>query len=194
MVGDAPLNDSGNIRDHSNMETQMRQSYANAKTILSEFGATLDDVVEEVLYVTDMDTAFAAAGLVRKEAYWSQRPEVASTVVATPRLALHTKAAKQPMELKTVDLGPLGGEEVEVAVEHCGLCHSNLSVFNDDWGISEYPAILGHEVVGRVPAVGANAKRLQVSRVLRPARRWRSRRCSISLRGTRSRRKPSTFR
>jgi uncharacterized zinc-type alcohol dehydrogenase-like protein len=73
-----------------------------------------------------------------------------------------TKAANQPMELKTVDLGPLGGDEVEVAVDHCGLCHSDLSVFNDDWGISQYPAILGHEVVGRVTAVGANAKRLQV--------------------------------
>ena len=62
MVGAAPLDDSGKIRDHSNMEIQMRQTYANAKKILSEFGATLDDVVEEVLYVTDMDTAFAAAG------------------------------------------------------------------------------------------------------------------------------------
>jgi threonine dehydrogenase-like Zn-dependent dehydrogenase len=49
------------------------------------------------------------------------------------------KAAKQPMVLETVDLGPLGGEEVEVAVEHCGLCHSDLSVLNNDWGISQYP-------------------------------------------------------
>jgi alcohol/geraniol dehydrogenase (NADP+) len=73
-----------------------------------------------------------------------------------------TKAAKQPMALETVDLGPLEGEEVEVAVEHCGLCHSDLSVFNNDWGISQYPAILGHEVVGRVAAVGPNAKGLQV--------------------------------
>jgi uncharacterized zinc-type alcohol dehydrogenase-like protein len=55
-----------------------------------------------------------------------------------------TKAAKQPMALETVDLGPLGAEEVEIAVEHCGLCHSDLSVFNNDWGISKYPAILGH--------------------------------------------------
>jgi uncharacterized zinc-type alcohol dehydrogenase-like protein len=73
-----------------------------------------------------------------------------------------TKAAKQPMALETVDLGPLGAEDVEVAVEHCGLCHSDLSVFNNDWGISQYPAILGHEVVGRVTAVGPNAKGLQV--------------------------------
>jgi enamine deaminase RidA (YjgF/YER057c/UK114 family) len=88
MIGAAPLDDSGRIRDHSNMEIQMRQSYANAKKILGAFGATLDNVVEEVLYVTDMDRAFALAGAVRKEAYGSSRPEVASTILSTPRLAL----------------------------------------------------------------------------------------------------------
>src|SRR6266446_3693486 len=72
------------------------------------------------------------------------------------------RVPKQPMVLKTVDLGPLGAEDVEVAVEHCGLCHSDLSVFNNDWGFSQYPAILGHEVVGRIAAVGPNAKGLQV--------------------------------
>ena len=70
------------------------------------------------------------------------------------------KAAKQPMVLEAVDLGPLGAEDVEVAVEHCGLCHSDLSVLNNEWGISQYPAILGHEVIGRVTAVGPNAKGL----------------------------------
>ena len=82
---------SGKIRDHSKMETQMRQTYANAKKILSEFGATLDNVVEEVLYVTDMDIAFAVAGPVRKEAYGAKRPQVASTILVTPRLALPTQ-------------------------------------------------------------------------------------------------------
>ena len=72
------------------------------------------------------------------------------------------KAAKQPMVLEIVDLGPLGVEDVEVAVDHCGVCHSDLSVWNNDWGISQYPAILGHEVVGRVTAVGPNAKGLTV--------------------------------
>jgi enamine deaminase RidA (YjgF/YER057c/UK114 family) len=91
IVGPAPLDDSGRIRDHSNMETQMRQTYANAKKILSQFGATLENVVEEVLFVTDMETAFAAAGPVRKEAYASNTPAVASTIVVTPRLALPTQ-------------------------------------------------------------------------------------------------------
>jgi D-arabinose 1-dehydrogenase-like Zn-dependent alcohol dehydrogenase len=72
------------------------------------------------------------------------------------------KAAKQPMVLETVDLGPLGAEDVEVVVEHCGLCHSDLSVLNNEWGISQYPAILGHEVSGRIAAVGPNAKGLEV--------------------------------
>ena len=75
-----------------------------------------------------------------------------------------TKAAKQSMVLETVDLGPLGAEDVEVAVEHCALCYSDLSVLNNDWGNSQYPAILGHEVVGRVTAVGSNAKGVKVGK------------------------------
>jgi alcohol/geraniol dehydrogenase (NADP+) len=72
------------------------------------------------------------------------------------------KAAKLPMVLETVDLGPLGAEEVEVAVEYCGLCHSDLSALNNDWGNSQYPAILGHEVTGRITAMGPSAKGLKV--------------------------------
>jgi uncharacterized zinc-type alcohol dehydrogenase-like protein len=70
------------------------------------------------------------------------------------------RAAKQPIVLEAVDFGPLGAEDVEVAVEHCGLCHSDLSVLHDDWDISQYPAILGHEAVGRVTTLGLNAKGL----------------------------------
>ena len=81
---------------------------------------------------------------------------------ATTYRAWVAKAAKQPMVLDTVELGPLGDEDVEVAVEYCGLCHSDLSVLNNEWGISKYPAILGHEVIGRITAVGPNAKRLKV--------------------------------
>jgi uncharacterized zinc-type alcohol dehydrogenase-like protein len=71
------------------------------------------------------------------------------------------KAAKSPMALESVDLGPLGAEDVEVKVEHCGLCHSDLSVLTNEWGISQYPAVLGHEVVGRITAIGENAKGLK---------------------------------
>jgi alcohol/geraniol dehydrogenase (NADP+) len=72
------------------------------------------------------------------------------------------KTPKASMVLESLDLGPLGAEEVEIAVEHCGVCHSDLSMLANDWGVSQYPAVLGHEIVGRITAVGANAKGLAV--------------------------------
>jgi alcohol/geraniol dehydrogenase (NADP+) len=71
-------------------------------------------------------------------------------------------AAKQKLVRQQIDLGPLGDEEVEVRVEHCGLCHSDLSMLNDDWGWSRFPAVLGHEAVGTVVEVGRAAKRIKV--------------------------------
>lgn len=71
-------------------------------------------------------------------------------------------AAGEKLVRQQIDLGPLGDEEVEVAVEHCGLCHSDVSVLHNEWGGSQYPAILGHEVIGRVVAVGPAAKGMKV--------------------------------
>ena len=71
-------------------------------------------------------------------------------------------AAKSRLVRQKVELGPLGDEEVEVEVEHCGLCHSDLSIRNNDWGFSRFPAVLGHEAVGRVVEVGRAAKGLTV--------------------------------
>jgi uncharacterized zinc-type alcohol dehydrogenase-like protein len=72
------------------------------------------------------------------------------------------KAAKEKMVLETVDSGPLGAEEVEVVVEHSGLCHSDVSILNNEWGISQFPAVLGHEVIGRITALGQGTKGLSV--------------------------------
>ena len=75
--------------------------------------------------------------------------------------SFHSWAAhgpKQKLVPYEFDPGPIGVEEVEVAVEHCGLCHSDLSLLNNDWGRSKYPLVPGHEVVGRVVAVGEQAK------------------------------------
>ena len=88
FIAPAPVDEDENILDHSNMELQMRQTYECAKNILAQYQASLDDVVEEVIYVTDMNAAMAVAGKVRKEAYGSSKPEVASTLLVTPRLAL----------------------------------------------------------------------------------------------------------
>jgi uncharacterized zinc-type alcohol dehydrogenase-like protein len=70
--------------------------------------------------------------------------------------------AGQPLEAYTYDPGPLGVDDVEVAVDYCGVCHSDLSVINNEWGFSSYPFVPGHEAVGRVVALGKNAKGLKL--------------------------------
>jgi enamine deaminase RidA (YjgF/YER057c/UK114 family) len=80
------------------MGEQMRQTYVNAEKLLRRFGASLDDVVEEVIYVLDVDAAFKVAGPVRKAAYGRQDPQVASTLVGTTRLAF----PEQLVEIKLV--------------------------------------------------------------------------------------------
>jgi uncharacterized zinc-type alcohol dehydrogenase-like protein len=69
---------------------------------------------------------------------------------------------KQKLVRQAVDLGPIGAEEVEVAVDYCGLCHSDLSMLLDEWGMTQFPAVFGHEVIGRVVEVGSAAKGVKV--------------------------------
>ncbi|ABS63988.1 Endoribonuclease L-PSP [Parvibaculum lavamentivorans DS-1] len=88
FIGAAPVNSNGEILDSSNMELQMRITYENASKILAKLGATLDHVVEETIFVTDMAAAFAISGKVRKAAYATDRPACASTIVAISGLAL----------------------------------------------------------------------------------------------------------
>lgn len=64
----------------------------------------------------------------------------------------------EPFTYETDDLGP---DEVEVDVTSCGICHSDLSMRNNDWGMSAYPFVPGHEVAGKIAKVGANVKHLK---------------------------------
>lgn len=69
------------------MEQQIRQTYVNAKKMLSEFGATLDDVVEEGVFVLDVPAGFSAAAKVRKEMYGTDVPQYASSIFGVSALA-----------------------------------------------------------------------------------------------------------
>ena len=55
------------------------------------------------------------------------------------------------------ETGRLTSQEVEIAITHCGICHSDLHLISNDWGISQYPFIPGHEIIGTVAAVGSEA-------------------------------------
>ena len=58
--------------------------------------------------------------------------------------------------------GELKADEVEVKISHCGVCHSDVHLIDNDWGISRHPFIPGHEIVGAVTAVGSSVTNLKV--------------------------------
>ena len=69
----------------------------------------------------------------------------------------------------------LGQQDVEIAISHCGICHSDLHLISNDWGISQYPFIPGHEIIGTVSAVGAGVHSLKVGE--RVGLGWQSNSC-----------------
>jgi uncharacterized zinc-type alcohol dehydrogenase-like protein len=72
------------------------------------------------------------------------------------------KAAGARLEPFEYDPGPLGDEQVEIAIEHCGICHSDLSMLDNEWGMTVYPFVPGHEGIGRVVARGPQALGLSI--------------------------------
>ncbi|MBX3397315.1 MAG: NAD(P)-dependent alcohol dehydrogenase [Gemmataceae bacterium] len=73
--------------------------------------------------------------------------------------AIRAYAATQPRgQLAPFEYepGPLRPDDVEIAVSHCGICHSDLSMLDSEWGPTQYPLVPGHEVVGTIAAVGSN--------------------------------------
>ncbi|WP_375509093.1 NAD(P)-dependent alcohol dehydrogenase [uncultured Caballeronia sp.] len=73
------------------------------------------------------------------------------------------------------ELPDLGSDQVDIKVESCGICHSDLSVLDNEWGISSYPAVAGHEVIGIVTARGSNATTVEVGQ--RVGLGWFSKSC-----------------
>ena len=60
------------------------------------------------------------------------------------------------------DPGPLDHNDIEIEVEYCGICHSDLSMINNEWGIANFPLVPGHEVAGTIRAVGKGVSHLQI--------------------------------
>lgn len=77
----------------------------------------------------------------------------------------HAYAATTPhsaLQPFTFDPGELGPEEVEIKVSYCGICHSDISMLDNEWGMSKFPFVPGHEAVGTVVALGEEAKGLKI--------------------------------
>ena len=80
-------------------------------------------------------------------------------------MRIHAFAAQEPgAALQRFDYEPLqlGPYDVDVKVSHCGVCHSDVHLIDDDWNISRYPLVPGHEIVGAIAATGTEVEQLSI--------------------------------
>lgn len=76
--------------------------------------------------------------------------------------AYAASAPSKPLEPFKYSPAEQSDDDVEIGIECCGLCHSDLHVIDDDWKISKYPLVPGHEIIGKVIRKGKNVKGLEL--------------------------------
>ncbi|KAK9702497.1 hypothetical protein K7432_011206 [Basidiobolus ranarum] len=62
----------------------------------------------------------------------------------------------------TYEPRPLGDDDVEIEISHCGICGTDIHNIDNDWGMSKFPLVPGHEIIGKVTAKGSKVSELQI--------------------------------
>jgi uncharacterized zinc-type alcohol dehydrogenase-like protein len=89
-----------------------------------------------------------------------QQPSPGETTDRTTTArAYGVTSATSPVGPLTIERRALRPEDVAIRISHCGICHTDLHFAHDDWGMSQYPMVPGHEVAGTVIAVGSGVTR-----------------------------------
>ncbi len=80
-------------------------------------------------------------------------------------MQVQAKAAKEvgaKLESYSFEIESPQEFQCSIAVEYCGICHSDLHIIDNDWGMSQYPVIAGHEVIGIVKEIGSQVNHLKI--------------------------------
>jgi uncharacterized zinc-type alcohol dehydrogenase-like protein len=71
-------------------------------------------------------------------------------------------AAATPLAPTSIQRRQPTASDVQIEILYCGVCHSDLHFARNEWGFTQYPAVPGHEIVGRVTAIGNGVKKFKV--------------------------------
>ena len=91
------------------------------------------------------------------------RPRLHVYQTMIPALGIAAFAAAGPLAPWRFERREVGASDVQIQILYCGICHSDLHTVRGEWGPCPYPQVPGHEIVGRVRAVGQAVTRWQVS-------------------------------
>src|SRR5690606_30775708 len=69
--------------------------------------------------------------------------------------------ATAPLAPFTLERRSLGAHDVQIEILYCGVCHSDIHTARNEWGGTRYPVVPGHEIVGKVTAVGERVQKFK---------------------------------
>jgi alcohol dehydrogenase (NADP+) len=78
-----------------------------------------------------------------------------------PVKAYAAQDAKSPLGPFSFERREVGSHDVSIEILYCGVCHTDIHFVRNDLGMSLYPLVPGHEIVGRVNAVGAHVRKFK---------------------------------
>jgi uncharacterized zinc-type alcohol dehydrogenase-like protein len=76
--------------------------------------------------------------------------------------AYGTEAPDADLKQMSIERRAVGTKDIEIEIMYCGVCHSDLHTARNDWGFTSYPAVPGHEIVGKVTHVGSEVTKVKV--------------------------------
>jgi uncharacterized zinc-type alcohol dehydrogenase-like protein len=81
--------------------------------------------------------------------------------MATSTKAYGVQSEKDNLEPMEIQRRDVGDNDVKLDITYCGVCHSDIHTARNEWGGSKYPVVPGHEIIGRVSAIGKNVKNIK---------------------------------
>jgi uncharacterized zinc-type alcohol dehydrogenase-like protein len=84
----------------------------------------------------------------------------------TSTLAYAAKSATEPLAPFTIERREPGPDDVQIDILYCGVCHSDLHTARNEWKNTLYPSVPGHEIVGRISALGANVTKFKLGDIV----------------------------
>ncbi len=76
--------------------------------------------------------------------------------------AFGTEAIEADLKEMTIARREVQPKDVEIDILYCGVCHSDLHTARNDWGGTKYPAVPGHEIIGRITKIGSEVTKFKV--------------------------------
>ena len=80
--------------------------------------------------------------------------------------AYGTAAADADLKPLQIDRREALDKDIEIAIMYCGVCHSDLHFARNDWGMTHYPVVPGHEIVGKVTSIGSGVSKYKVGDIV----------------------------